>query len=294
MTDGTDIQVVQADNTGAMSLRQVTERVNTVHQILKTIMKENTHYGTVPGCGSKMVLLKPAADVLAMTFRLVPRFEVTRHDLFDGHREYEILCSMHGPDGSLLGQGVGSASTMEKKYRYRGGEENPDIADVYNTVLKMGKKRAHIDATLTVTGAADLFTQDLIDEDSTGDTGREPVSMPKATSKPAQARTAQSGAAEGNLATVTFAKVNTQENKPDAAKKWTRYYAKTDDGWYSTFDHTLGELMKSTEGTPVMVKFKQTEKGRDILEIFEVEDVQEVPPEREELPDDDDDLPFTH
>lgn len=41
--------------------------------------------------------------------------------------------------------------------------ENPDIADVYNTVLKMAKKRALIDAVLTVTAASDTFTQDLDD-----------------------------------------------------------------------------------------------------------------------------------
>jgi len=39
--------------------------------------------------------------------------------------------------------------------------ENQDIADEYNTVLKMAKKRAYIDATLTVSGVSDLFTQDL-------------------------------------------------------------------------------------------------------------------------------------
>lgn len=39
--------------------------------------------------------------------------------------------------------------------------ENPDIADEYNTVLKMGKKRAMIDAVLNVTGVSYLFTQDL-------------------------------------------------------------------------------------------------------------------------------------
>ena len=42
-----------------------------------------------------------------------------------------------------------------------GKVENPDIADEYNTVLKMAKKRAYIDATLTVSGVSDLFTQDL-------------------------------------------------------------------------------------------------------------------------------------
>ena len=41
--------------------------------------------------------------------------------------------------------------------------DNPDIADVFNTVLKMGKKRAMVDAALTATAASDIFTQDLED-----------------------------------------------------------------------------------------------------------------------------------
>lgn len=39
--------------------------------------------------------------------------------------------------------------------------DNP--ADYYNTVLKMAKKRAHVDAVLTVTAASDIFTQDIED-----------------------------------------------------------------------------------------------------------------------------------
>jgi uncharacterized protein with GYD domain len=165
MSENEQTVAVRPETTGMMSVKQVADRVNAVHQILEKVMLKGTHYGTVPGCGNKMVLLKPGADVLAMTFRLVPQFKVERTDLPDGHREFDVTCSMFNPSGELLGQGVGSASTMEKKYRYRGGQENPDIADVYNTVLKIAKKRAHIDATLTVTGAADLFTQDLIDDD---------------------------------------------------------------------------------------------------------------------------------
>lgn len=41
--------------------------------------------------------------------------------------------------------------------------ENPDIADTYNTVLKMAKKRAFVDAVLTSTASSDFFTQDLDD-----------------------------------------------------------------------------------------------------------------------------------
>ncbi|MGL4462932.1 MAG: hypothetical protein ACRC1K_12350, partial [Planctomycetia bacterium] len=44
-----------------------------------------------------------------------------------------------------------------------GRVENPDIADTYNTVLKMSKKRALVDAVLTATAASDIFTQDLED-----------------------------------------------------------------------------------------------------------------------------------
>lgn len=40
-------------------------------------------------------------------------------------------------------------------------KENADIADTYNTVLKMAKKRAHVDAILTTTAASDIFTQDI-------------------------------------------------------------------------------------------------------------------------------------
>jgi hypothetical protein len=44
-----------------------------------------------------------------------------------------------------------------------GQTENPDIADTYNTVLKMGKKRAFVDATIQALAVSDLFTQDVED-----------------------------------------------------------------------------------------------------------------------------------
>ena len=38
---------------------------------------------------------------------------------------------------------------------------NPDTADLVNTLLKMAKKRAHIDAVLNTVGASQFFTQDV-------------------------------------------------------------------------------------------------------------------------------------
>ena len=228
------------------------------------VMKKNTHYGTVPGCGSKMVLLKPGADVLAMTFRLVPQFSVTRMELENGHREYDVTCSMYGPNGELLGQGVGSASTMEKKYRYRkdecGGKvENEDIADVYNTVLKIAKKRAHIDATLTVTGAADIFTQDLIDEDD--QSANPPVTMPTE-------RKAKPAATEGQYTVRGIIdSVVMSHSKPDAKKAWTRTGATVDGVTYGTFDKAIGDSAVALEGSAAILTVQDDGKYKNLLAI---------------------------
>jgi hypothetical protein len=42
--------------------------------------------------------------------------------------------------------------------------EHDNPADYYNTVLKIGKKRAQVDGILTVTAASDIFTQDIEDD----------------------------------------------------------------------------------------------------------------------------------
>ena len=41
--------------------------------------------------------------------------------------------------------------------------DNPDLPDLWNTVTKMARKRARVDAVLAVTGASALFTQDVED-----------------------------------------------------------------------------------------------------------------------------------
>lgn len=44
-----------------------------------------------------------------------------------------------------------------------GRVENPDIADQFNTILKIAKKRALVDAAKSLSGASDWFTQDAED-----------------------------------------------------------------------------------------------------------------------------------
>lgn len=143
------------------------QRVSAVHSAYASVMRKGTHYGVIPGT-KKPSLYKPGAEMLCTLFRLVPTYAVDKTDYDGGHREYSVTCTLTKMDtGQVWAQGIGLCSTMESKYRYRWRNrqrvENPDIADTWNTVLKMAKKRALVDATLTATGCSDMFTQDVED-----------------------------------------------------------------------------------------------------------------------------------
>lgn len=205
---------IQAQST-ALEIRA---QVNLIQSVMKEVMQDGTHYGKVPGCGEKPSLLKPGAEKLSLTFHLHPIIDNDRdvriEHFENGHREVTVYCHIMNDSGHEVATGIGSCSTMESKYRYRGGEktptgeivpkeywnlknegkmeaakkliggsgygiskiegawqiceigekmENPDIADTYNTVLKMAKKRAYVDGILSATAASDIFTQDIED-----------------------------------------------------------------------------------------------------------------------------------
>lgn len=153
-----------SNKTGAEVVRS---QVAQIQHLMKDVLKEGTHYDTVKGCGDRPVLLQPGAEKLALMFRFVPKYEVTKEDLGNNHREYDVTCNLLNEEGSIVGIGIGLCSTMEKKYRYRkdwksgGRVENEDIADLWNTVLKMAKKRAFVDAVRSTTAASDIFVQDI-------------------------------------------------------------------------------------------------------------------------------------
>lgn len=207
----------------AMSVEGVMAQVNAIQELTRRAMREGEHYGIIPGTSrkdkdgkekAKPSLLKPGAEKLSMMFRLSPTYQIEPILYATGHLEYRIICTLTSiRTGEVWGQGVGSCSTMETKYRFRKAEqvcpkcgqatiikgkqeygggwlcyqkkggcgakfldgdvtienqnmgriEHDNPADYYNTVLKMAKKRAQVDAILTVTAASDLFTQDLED-----------------------------------------------------------------------------------------------------------------------------------
>ena len=170
-----------------LSAVEVGQQVQAIQQVMKGVMQQGTHYGTVPGCGDKPTLLKAGAEKIMMTFRLGVDPEIENLSNSDCLR-YRVRARIFNTmTGVTLGYGVGEASTDETKYKWRealGAEfeatdparrrvkygkdyttnqVRTEIADQANTVLKMAKKRALVDGILTVTDASDIFTQDLED-----------------------------------------------------------------------------------------------------------------------------------
>ena len=73
---------------------------------------------------------------------------------------------------------------------------NENLADVYNTVLKMSNKRALVAAVLNVTAASDIFTQDLEDyQEAAVDTQKRVKPSSAGSAEPVAPATVDSGSA---------------------------------------------------------------------------------------------------
>lgn len=165
-------QLAVASNPEQQGALEVRQQVNQIQYLMQQVLKSGEHYGVVPGTKGKPTLFQSGAEKIAYMFHLVPSYEIHKTDLGGGHREYEVTCTLTSRDSAeVMGYGMGACTTLESKYRYRNKwvnnqkvrEENPDIADTWNTVLKMAKKRAFVDAVKSTTAASDIFTQDVED-----------------------------------------------------------------------------------------------------------------------------------
>ncbi len=106
-----------------LTLREIKDQVNLIQQVMRDVMVDGEHYGTIPGTNKdKKSLLKPGAEKLCLTFRFAPSYELTKTDLGGGHVDYEMVCTLRTiQSGTIVGQGLGSCNTREKKYLYRPG-----------------------------------------------------------------------------------------------------------------------------------------------------------------------------
>lgn len=146
--------------------------------------------------------------------------------------------------------------------------EHDNPADYYNTCQKMAKKRALVDACLTVTAASDIFTQDIEEMAADGLIGgqehgkaKPPAAQPQRKST-TENNPFASDSVEGLTVKEVRVKTGTKGNKP-----WTKYEVITSDGViYSTFSSTLGERAQEAEQSGAVVEVTGTESqyGHDL------------------------------
>ncbi|WP_339196692.1 hypothetical protein MKY27_17730 [Solibacillus sp. FSL R5-0449] len=134
-------------------------RIDKLQEFVKTSMVRGVDYGSIDGF-SKPTLLKPGAEKLCDAFGFSKTVDViNRIEQWDvGIFSYEVRVTLSNKvTAAVEAEGIGSCNSKETAFRYQ------DPFTIVNTLLKMAKKRALIDAVLSATRASGLFTQDIED-----------------------------------------------------------------------------------------------------------------------------------
>lgn len=169
------------------TIANTVQKIGQMQAVVQKTLKNGQDYGEVPGT-NKPTLLKPGGEKICMLFGLNPEYEFLQstEDYDKEFFSYNIRCTLFR-NGQPVAQGVGSCNSKEKKYRFINVDDIPenyvgyseqitdkygrvkykinnvDVCSLVNTILKMAKKRAFIDAVLQVASLSEVFTQDLED-----------------------------------------------------------------------------------------------------------------------------------
>lgn len=161
----TAISIIESVDLTRMQ-RQV-QAITDFQELVHSQFRQDHDFGVIPGT-KKPTLLKPGAERLLMLLGVTSEFQVIdqTRDFENGFFQYLVKCIVKKDDNQIT-VGLGSCNTRERKYI----DQDPYTTD--NTVLKMAKKRALIDAALMVGALSDIFTQDIEDMDLSGNSYRQ-------------------------------------------------------------------------------------------------------------------------
>ena len=178
-------------------VRRGLTKIRQFQALAKELLIAGKDYGVIPGTQNP-TLLKPGAEKITKLMELSDSYEIIERieDYDKPMFAYTVRCCLRSiHTGNLISQGVGQCNSMEKKYRCRWmfsselpdgvdhatlkkrrfkskktGEmmtqylfDNDDICSLVNTILKMSKKRALVDAALSAGRLSDMFGQDFDD-----------------------------------------------------------------------------------------------------------------------------------
>jgi hypothetical protein len=301
MEETAKVYEIQRQEDRPLTAVDLRAQVNLIQEVMQAVMQNGQHYGKIPGAGDKPTLLKPGAEKIMATFRLSADPCVEDISTMDAIR-YRVKCNLISASGVFKGAGIGECSTDEEKYKWRaavckeefdyipedrkrikwkkGYGDKPaykveqirtEPADLANTVLKMAKKRALVDGILTVTGASDIFTQDIEDMPTELLNRKEPEK------KPLQEPAKKTETVTPECVTTAVSGVESKTGtNPKTKKDYTLYGIVGEGGViYKTFDQALADLARTAQedGVPVEITYTVGKYGNDIksLEIAERE-----------------------
>ncbi|MBZ4663860.1 MAG: hypothetical protein JG776_1575 [Caloramator sp.] len=186
------------------------------YQLIVNYIKENfkdgEDYGKIAEY-PKPSLLKSGAEKLCSLLNLSVQVEILEkiEDFKEGIFHYVCKCTLKNSLGNIVSEGLGSCNSRESKFL----NQNP--YGVANTVLKLSKKRALVDAILTATRTSGMFTQDIEELDELISTNIK-VNLATASQKAFIAKLAKDkGMSETQL--MDFTKKVTGKEK---SKDWTK------------------------------------------------------------------------
>ena len=173
------------EQTTSNALIEKSKAFNEFKEFLKNDLKDGVDFGKIPSV-EKPCLFKAGGEKIQLYLGLTPQYKLLHrefvpnqvrkdkvwNDVTKKYQEVETVRNYYCWEWSCelwhgsvkVAEGVGLGNTEEDKYvsQYKGAKTPDSLA---NTVMKISKKRAFMDAIIGVSGVSDIFTQDLEDSE---------------------------------------------------------------------------------------------------------------------------------
>jgi len=152
--------------------------------LVQNVLEAGVDYGQHPGTKSQ-ALKDPGAATIINAFNCYPKAEILFREVTDTKISYVIDVSLVSrEDDQVKSSGTGACTTLETKFGYRwtpfpegygyersllkkrtrdGKEQfripNPEWQELENTILKMARKRAEVDAAMALPGVSRFMSK---------------------------------------------------------------------------------------------------------------------------------------
>jgi len=250
-------------------VKQTMDKIKQFQHVVMSTLEEGQDFGRVVNI-PKPILFKSGAEKLMMLMGLRTEFDIidSTRDFEKGFFQYQVKCRVLRGD-IIITEGFGSCNTMERRYR------NQDPYTLDNTVLKMAKKRALVDAALHVGSLSSIVTQDL--EDFVDEPELQPVARREPARQQRQEPRQEKQEGDDKVSTAQLKMIHAIMNKLEFDAETARAISKQMFGKESSKDLT------KNEASQLIDRLQRMERGEESLPWeFKAQGEQEAQEEQQE------------